>query len=165
MSALKDAKVLVVEEISNNLKESQALYVINYATLDVVSFQEIRKELAPNNALLKVYKNRQVKQALKNTEYANINDSLVLQNAYAFVKGDSLAALKTLVGLKKKFPALRIVSGIYENKVVDEKTLDEISKLPSFTESLMILGNSLLSPLKQLSIGLNELIKQGKISE
>ena len=90
MSALKDAKVLVVEEISNNLKESQALYVINYATLDVVSFQEIRKELAPNNALLKVYKNRLVKQALKNTEYANINEVLKYKGEAVYIKKDDL---------------------------------------------------------------------------
>ena len=54
-------------------------------------------------------------------------------------------------------------AGIYENKVVDAKELLEISKLPSFEESLMILGNALLSPVRNLSIGLNMLVEQGKI--
>ncbi|TPR53522.1 50S ribosomal protein L10 [Metamycoplasma neophronis] len=165
MSALRDAKVLVVDEIAKNLNESKALYVVNYKTLDVVSLQTIRNELAKAGVLLKVYKNRLVKQALSQLGKAELNDALVGQNIYAFAKEDDLSSLKTLVKFKKQFPALELVAGIYENNVVDAKALDEIAKLPSYEESLMILGNSLLAPIRNLAIGLNELVKQGKVSE
>ncbi|AZG68867.1 50S ribosomal protein L10 [Mycoplasma struthionis] len=165
MSALRDAKVVVVNEIVENFKESKALFVVNYKTLDVVSLQTIRAELAKSNVLLKVYKNRLVKQALNQLEFSELNDSLVGQNIFAFAKEDDLTSLKALAKFKKQFPAFELVSGIYENKVVDAKALDEISKLPSYEESLMILGNSLLSPIRNLAIGLNELVKQGKVSE
>ncbi|MBN4089552.1 50S ribosomal protein L10 [Mycoplasma enhydrae] len=165
MSALRDAKVLVVDEISKNLSESKAMYVVSYKTLDVVSLQVIRRELAKIGVLLKVYKNRLVKQALLKTEHSSLNDSLLGQNIFVFAKEDDLNSLKTLVKFKKQFPAFQLVAGIYENKVVDAKALDEISKLPSYEESLMILGNSLLAPIRNLAIGLNELVKQGKVSE
>ena len=58
---------------------------------------------------------------------------------------------------------MKIVSGIYENKVVDANSLIEISKLPSYEEALMMLGGSLLNPLKNLALGLNMLIEEGKI--
>ncbi|WP_027122632.1 50S ribosomal protein L10 [Metamycoplasma spumans] len=165
MSALRDAKVLVVDEIVKNLNESKALFVVNYKTLDVASLQTVRNELAKSGVLLKVYKNRLVKQALSQLGKEELNASLLGQNIYAFAKEDDLTSLKTLVKFKKQFPALELVAGIYENKVVDAKALDEISKLPSYEESLMILGNSLLSPIRNLAIGLNELVKQGKVSE
>lgn len=165
MSALRDAKVLVVDEIVKNLNESKALFVVNYKTLDVASLQTVRNELAKSGVLLKVYKNRLVKQALSQLGQEELNASLLGQNIYAFAKEDDLSSLKTLVKFKKQFPALELVAGIYENKVVDAKALDEISKLPSYEESLMILGNSLLSPIRNLAIGLNELVKQGKVSE
>ncbi|CRH45943.1 50S ribosomal protein L10 [Chlamydia trachomatis] len=165
MSALRDAKVLVVDEISKNLNESKALYVASYKTLDVASLQSIRRELAKFGVLIKVYKNRLFKQALMSTEQQSLNDLLVGQNLFIFAKADDLTTLKALVKFKKEFPALQLVAGIYENKVVDAKNLDEISKLPSYEESLMILGNLLLAPIKNLAIGLNELVKQGKVSE
>ncbi|TPE57560.1 50S ribosomal protein L10 [[Mycoplasma] falconis] len=165
MSALRDAKVLVVDEIAKNIEESKAVYVVNYKTLDVVSLQTIRNELAKAGVLLKVYKNRLVKQATPKFGYEAINDLLLGQNIYAFAKADDLSSLKTLVNFKKQFPALELVAGIYENQVVDATALSEISKLPSYEESLMILGNSLLSPIRNLAIGLNELVKQGKVSE
>ncbi|ENY68816.1 50S ribosomal protein L10 [Metamycoplasma auris 15026] len=165
MSALRDAKVLVVDEIAKNLNESKALYVAAYKTLDVAALQVIRRELAKHGVLLKVYKNRLVKQALKSNDNQSLNDFLVGQNIFVFAKEDDLSSLKALVKFQKDFPALELVAGIYENKVVDAKTLLEISKLPSYEESLMILGNSLLAPIRNLAIGLNELVKQGKVSE
>ncbi|BDX52654.1 50S ribosomal protein L10 [Metamycoplasma equirhinis] len=165
MSALRDAKVLVVDEIAKNITESKALYVVNYKTLDVASLQSIRNDLAKQGVLLKVYKNRLVKQSLNKLNHADLNDYLLGQNIYAFAKEDDLTTLKALVKFKKQFPAFELIAGIYENKVVDAKALNEIAKLPSYEESLMILGNSLLSPIRNLAIGLNELVKQGKVSE
>ncbi|MGX9339727.1 50S ribosomal protein L10 [Mycoplasma sp. 332] len=160
MSALRDAKVLVVDEISKNLNQSKALYVAMYKTLDVSSLQAIRRELAKYGVLIKVYKNRLVKQALLSTEHKTLNDYLVGQNIFIFANEDDLITLKALAKFKKEYPALQLVAGIYENKVVDAKNLEEISKLPSYEESLMILGNSLLAPIRNLAIGLNELVKQ-----
>ncbi len=165
MSALRDAKVLVVDEIAKNITESKALYVVNYKTLDVASLQSIRNDLAKQGVLLKVYKNRLVKQSLNKLNHADLNDYLLGQNIYAFAKEDDLTTLKALVKFKKQFPAFELIAGIYENKVVDAKALNEIAKLPSYEESLMILGNSLLSPIRNLAIGLNELVKQGKVLE
>lgn len=56
MSALRDKKTLVVDEITKNLKESKCLIVANYKTLNVVSLQKIRQALAEKGVFLKVYK-------------------------------------------------------------------------------------------------------------
>ena len=154
MSALRDKKTLVVDEITKNLKESKCLIVANYKTLNVVSLQKIRQALAEKGV---------VKHAIKALGFEAINKTLLEQNIYAFAKEDDLSAIKALVAFQKDFPALKIVSGIYENKVVDANSLIEISKLPSYEEALMMLGGSLLNPLKNLAVGLNMLIEEGKI--
>ncbi|RMA77559.1 large subunit ribosomal protein L10 [Metamycoplasma subdolum] len=163
MSALRDAKGLVVKEISDHLNQSKALYVLNYKTLDVKALQQIRNVVAGEGVLLKVYKNRLVKLAADSLKFGDINASLIGQNIYAFAKQDDLNALKAIVKNKKQFPALELVAGIYENKVVNAKELEEIAKLPSYEEALMILGNSLISPIRNIAIGLNMLIEQGKV--
>ena len=163
MSALRDAKTLVVKEIADHMKSSKALVVVNCQTLSVPQLQKIRQELSNNDIVFKMYKNRLVKLAAKQLKFEALNDFLVGQNIFAFAKSDDLAATKLLAKFQKDFSAIKFVAGIYENKVVDAKELLEISKLPSFEESLMILGNALLSPVRNLSIGLNMLVEQGKI--
>ena len=158
MSALRDAKTLVVKEIADHIKSSKALVVVNCQTLSVPQLQKIRQELSNNDVVFKMYKNRLVKLAAKQLKFEALNDFLVGQNIFAFAKSDDLAATKLLAKFQKDFSAIKFVAGIYENKVVLE-----ISKLPSFEESLMILGNALLSPVRNLSIGLNMLVEQGKI--
>ena len=58
MSALREAKNLVVKEITNHLKESKALVVVNCQSLTVVNLQKIRQELATKGVVFKMYKNR-----------------------------------------------------------------------------------------------------------
>ena len=53
MSALRDKKTLVVDEITKNLKESKCLIVANYKTLNVVSLQKIRQALAEKGVFSK----------------------------------------------------------------------------------------------------------------
>ncbi|MDC8913723.1 50S ribosomal protein L10 [Metamycoplasma hyosynoviae] len=163
MSILRDAKTLVVKEIAEHLKESKALVVVNCQTLTVPQLQQIRQEFAESNVLFKMYKNRLVKIAAKSLKFDELNEYLIGQNIFVFAKGDDLVALKILSKFQKEYKAIKYVAGIYENKVVDAKALEEISKLPSYEESLMILGNSLLTPIRNLAIGLNMLLEDGKI--
>lgn len=163
MSALREAKNLVVKEITNHLKESKALVVVNCQSLTVVNLQKIRQELVTKGVVFKMYKNRLFKHAASALKFDDLNKYLVGQNIFAFAKQDDLVAAKTLVNFQKEFPAIKLVAGIYENKVVCSKSLEEIAKLPSYEESLMILGSSLISPIRSLTIGLNMLVEQGKI--
>ena len=78
MSALRDKKTLVVDEITKNLKESKCLIVANYKTLNVVSLQKIRQALAEKGVFLKVYKNRLVKHAIKALGFEAINKTLFI---------------------------------------------------------------------------------------
>ena len=54
MSALRDAKTLVVKEIADHIKSSKALVVVNCQTLSVPQLQKIRQELSNNDVVFKI---------------------------------------------------------------------------------------------------------------
>ncbi|MBN0919218.1 50S ribosomal protein L10 [[Mycoplasma] gypis] len=163
MSDLRDAKVLVVNEITEALKNSQALVVAKYQGLNVDQLQELRKEAKANGVSVKVYKNRLFKHAATALGYEELNDHLVGANIYLFSNADDMQAAKVASNFAKKFQQLEVVAGIYENRVIDAQEVAVVASLPTYEEALMTLGSSLLAPLRQLSIGLDMLVKENKI--
>ncbi|MGX9340754.1 50S ribosomal protein L10 [Mycoplasma sp. 1573] len=163
MSDLRNAKVLVVDEITNALKNSHALVVARYQGLNVEQLQTLRKEAKALGVTLKVYKNRLVKQATPALGHEALNDYLTGANIYAFSNNDDMSAAKVIAKFAKEFPQLEVVAGIYENRVIDAQEVQVVASLPSYEEALMLLGNSLLAPLRNLSIGLDMLVKENKL--
>ncbi|QJR44110.1 50S ribosomal protein L10 [Mycoplasma miroungirhinis] len=165
MSDLREAKVLVVNEITRAIEQSKSVVVAKYQGLTVENLQELRKEAKAHGVSLKVYKNRLVKQATSKLNYEALNDYLVGANIYVFGNEDDISAAKVIANFAKKFQALEIVAGIYENRVIDAKEVAVVATLPTYEEALMILGNSLLTPLRQLGLGMKMLVDENKIQE
>lgn len=155
MNSIRKQKTELVEQLTTKLKNSTALVVFSYHGLSVPEFQELRNELYENNVELKVYKNRLVKIAAKNVGYDKLNEFLVGPNAFAISEKDDIAAAKIITKFAKTHESLKLITGIYENKVIGVDELKSIASLPSMEEALTILATSLMSPLRYISVGLN----------
>ncbi|QJG67106.1 50S ribosomal protein L10 [Mycoplasma phocoenae] len=163
MSDLRDAKVLVVNEITEMLENAKALVVANYQGLNVEQLQELRTEAKANGVSLKVFKNRLVKHAASKLNYDALNDHLAGQNIYVFGNDDDISAAKLVANFAKKHKKLEIVAGIFENKVINADQVKVVATLPTYEEALMTLGSSLLTPLRHLAMGLDMMVKENKI--
>ena len=157
MNSIKTEKHNVVDVIYKKLSNFDSLVVFSYHGLTVSAIQKLRKELNNSDIELKIYKNRLFKIAATKAGFPDISDYLLGPNAYALsVSGDSSPA-KIIAKFAKEYSSLKMIAGIYENKVVDSEMLAVIATLPSYEEALTMLASSLIAPLRYISVGLNML--------
>jgi len=164
MNANRQNKEAIVKEISQKLKDSQALVVATYAGLSVKEISQLRFELAEKGVEFKVYKNRLFKIAAKEAGL-DILESLTGPNAFAFGMEDDISPAKVIASFAKKHKVVKFVAGTYEGKVVGVEELNEIATLPTMEEALTKLALALMTPLKDTAIGLNMLVEEGHLKK
>ena len=148
--AVLSQKQAIVSEISDKMKNSDSTVVCEYRGLSVAEVTELRRNLREENVELKVYKNTMVERACEDCGFAELKDSLVGPNAFAF-SSDATAPARVLAKFAKKHKALVLKSGIIEGKVVDENTIKELSLLPNRDGMLSMLLSCLQSPVSSFA--------------
>lgn len=151
MALTKDEKSAVVNEVSSLLTESKMTVVANYKGITVKSIQALRKSAKENGTTVKVVKNRLVKQALKNVdtlkdvEVSELKEQLL----YAFNSTDEVAPAKALNDFAKNEPALEFIGAITaEGKFISKEEVKALASLPSKTQLIAGVINTLQSPLR-----------------
>ena len=91
-----------VQNLKEELNNSNSVIVSHYAGLSVKEIDELRKAMRDNKAKFKVTKNRLAKLALVDTQYENIADLFNGPTAVAY-SADSVAPAKISVEFEKKF--------------------------------------------------------------
>ncbi|UVD81480.1 50S ribosomal protein L10 [Mycoplasma iguanae] len=166
ISSLRKAKEKKVVEISSILKNASSLVIAEYRGLKVSEIEALRQELKNNGTKAKVYKNRLVKLAVdQQKDLEKLKSFLIGPNIFVFGAEDDLAPAKIVAKFAKKHPHIVIKGGIYENAVVNAEEVQKIATLPSYEEALTILASSLLSPIRQIGVGLKMLVDENKILE
>lgn len=136
-------KTAAVAELVEDFKSAQATILTEYRGLTVTLMKELRRSLG-GETKYSVVKNTLTKIAAKDAG-VDIDDSLLAgPSALAFIKGDPIAAAKSLKTFQKENPALVIKGGIYEGKRV---SAEEIMKLADL-ESREVLLSKLAGAMK-----------------
>jgi large subunit ribosomal protein L10 len=136
-------KTAAVAELVEDFKSAQATILTEYRGLTVTLMKELRRSLGAETKY-SVVKNTLTKIAAKDAG-VDIDDSLLAgPSALAFIKGDPIAAAKSLKTFQKENPALVIKGGIYEGKRV---SAEEIMKLADL-ESREVLLSKLAGAMK-----------------
>ena len=148
--ALLSSKQAVVSEITEKMKNSDSTVVCEYRGLTVAEVTELRRNLRAENVDFKVYKNTMVERAADELGFGDLKEALSGPNAFAFSE-DATAPARVLAKFAKKHKALVLKSGIVEGKVVDEKTIKELSLLPNREGMLSMLLSCLQSPVSSFA--------------
>jgi large subunit ribosomal protein L10 len=119
----KEAKV---REIAGELEGSQAAVLAGYRGLTVQDAAELRGALLEADTRFAVVKNRLAMLAVKEAGHEELTEFFDGPTAFAFVKGDPVAAAKSLVEQARKFPVIEIRGGFAEGRVL---TADDIRTL------------------------------------
>ena len=150
MALTKDQKSAVVAEVSELLTGSKMTVVANYKGVTVKSIQALRKKAKDSGTVVKVVKNRLVKQAigkvdsLKNVETNELKEQLL----YAFNSEDEVSPAKALSDFAKTEPALQFVGAITaEGKFISAEEVKALANLPSKNQLIAGIVNTLSSPL------------------
>ena len=154
-----DAKKEIVNNIVDNIKDSESVILFQYQGLTVADLSELRVKLREADATVKVYKNTLLKRAL---DELNINFEGFLEGPNAILFGKNLLEpIKVLADFAKDHEKLEIRVGIISGSVADLATINEYASIPSREGLLTMLAAGMMEHVRNLSIALN-LYAEGK---
>lgn len=143
-------KVAAVAEITNDFKESTAAVLTEYRGLSVAKLKELRRSLGQDSKY-SVVKNSLTAIAAKEAGVDAFDDQLAGPTAIAFIKGDAVAAAKSLTDFAKANPQLIIKTGIFEGKSLDASEVAALAALESREHQLARVAGILKAPMAALA--------------
>jgi large subunit ribosomal protein L10 len=150
MALNKEQKAAVVAEVRDLLLGSKLTVIAEYRGVDVKSMQSLRKSAKENSTIIKVVKNRLVKQALsQNDILKNVDTSkLKEQLLYAFNTEDEVAPAQALNSFAKTQPNLIFVGAITaDGNFIDANDVKQLADLPSKDQLRAQLIGTISAPL------------------
>ncbi|BAQ09192.1 50S ribosomal protein L10 [Bacillus sp. OxB-1] len=152
MSKVLEAKQAVVGEISDKLKASASVVVVDYRGLNVSQVTELRKQLREAGVDFKVYKNSMARRAAEAAGLEGLNEHLTGPNAIAFSTEDVVAPAKILNDFAKKNEKLEIKAGVIEGTIATEADVKALAELPSREGLLSMLLSVLQAPMRNFAL-------------
>ena len=156
-----ELKQPIVQEISEQMKDAQAVVVVDYRGLTVAEDTQLRKQLREAGVSYKVYKNTLVNFAIKGTEFGSLTENLEGPSAFAISTTDATAPARILAKFAKTAPALEIKAGVIEGTYYDADGMKTIATIPSREELLSKLLGSIQSPIANFARVINQIAEKG----
>lgn len=152
MSANKNIKEALVEEIKEKLQKAKTVVFVDYRGMTVADDTKMRANFRKSGAEYRVYKNRLMLRALNELGFTGCESYLEGTNAVAFGYEDEIAPAKICVESKTEKCELPIKFGIYNNKVVDATEIKKLASIPSREVLLAQLVGMLSAPMRGLAV-------------
>lgn len=154
MPTLSDKKA-VVEEITEQLNSSNAVYITKYTGMSVDDMGELRGKFREGNVHFKVYKNTLIKRAMEAIGgYEDLFPHLEDQNGFAFVEEELAAPAKVLKNYIKEKNKPEFKAALIDGDYYSQDQLDSLAAMKSKNEMIGDIIGLLLSPITNVVSGL-----------
>lgn len=154
----KQQKSEVIDFLTSEFKESQAIVVCDYKGLTHKQLESLRISAKENGAKVQVAKNTLVTVAVKNAELGDVE--LSGTNIFLWSE-DQISACKVADKFAQaNSEKFAIKSGIIEGEIADLDKVNAFAKLPSREELLGMLAATWMAPVTNFTIGLDALRKK-----
>lgn len=158
MSANFEAKKLVVEEITEKIKASKSVVLVDYNKLTVAEVSALRNKCKQANCEYKVYKNTLVRKALNDLGFKDFDSDLNGPTAVAF-GADETSAAKLMVAAAKDYEEKIVIkSAFLDNAYVDKAGVKALASMPSREELVAKMLGSMQAPVSNFVGVLNNLV-------
>ena len=154
----RDEKAAAIAELTEGLKEADAIFAVDYRGISVTDAAELRGKLREADAVFKVVKNRLAKRATADAGAEEIDDLLVGPTALTLINGDAVIAAKAIADFAKQHDELEYKGGIMDGAALDPDGFKAIARLPGLDVLHGQLVGTIASPLTGLVAGMNNLI-------
>jgi large subunit ribosomal protein L10 len=156
----RDQKATAVAEIAEQIKESGAVFAIDYRGITVAQVADLRDKLRETDATFRVVKNTLTERAADQADAEALKSLLAGPTALTFVRGDAAAAAKVIADFQKSTGGdlLPFKGGIMDGAAFDAAQITAISKLPSRQVLYGQLVGMVASPITGLARSLNGLV-------
>lgn len=151
-------KAAVIEEITADINEAQAVFAVDYRGITVSQVADVRAKLRESDTTFRVVKNTLTERAADQAGADALKELLDGPTALVFVKGDAAAAAKTLSDAAKETELLPFKGGLMDGNPLSVDDIKAISKLPSRDVLYGQLVGIVASPITGLARSLNGLL-------
>lgn len=141
------AKEVVVAEITEKIKSSKSVVLVDYNKLTVKEVSELRNKCRNANCEYKVYKNTLVRKALNDLGFNQFDGDLNGPTAVTF-GSDETGAAKVMVEASKTYDQkILLKSAFVDNSYVDKEGVKALASMPSREELVAKMLGSMQAPL------------------
>ena len=157
----KEQKAAVVEEVATQIKESEAVFAVDYRGISVPQAAELREKLNEAGARFRVVKNTLTIRAAEEAGAEDLKELLEGPTAFTFVApedGDVALAAKALDRFRREHDMLEFKGGRMSGEPLTVDELLALAKLPARDVLHGQLVGVVASPITGLVRGLNQLI-------
>ncbi len=155
----RDEKSAVIDQVAEQIQESQAVFALDYRGITVSQAAELRAKLREADASLRIVKNTLTERAADKAGAEGLKAFLDGPTAFTFVRGDAAMAAKALAAFRKEYELLEFKGGTMDGAEVTAEEITAISKLPSRDALNQQLVGVLAYPIGGLARTLNQLIQ------
>jgi len=158
LSANFEAKKVVVQEITEKLKSSKSVVLVDYNRLTVAEVSELRNKCRKAGCEYKVYKNTLVRKALNEMGFKDFDADLNGPTAVTFGSDETNAAKVMVAAAKDLEDKIVIKSAFVDNAYVDKAGVKALAAIPAREELVAKMLGSLQSPATNLVGVLNNVV-------
>jgi large subunit ribosomal protein L10 len=154
----RDQKAAAIAEIAGQLKESEAVFAVDYRGISVPQAAELRVRLRDADATFRVVKNTLTERAADEAGADTLKALLEGPTALTFVRGDAALAAKAIATFGRETDTLAFKGGLLNGDALEPEQIVAISRLPARDVLYGQLVGIVASPVTGLVRGLNALI-------
>jgi large subunit ribosomal protein L10 len=155
----REQKAATIAEIVGQIKESEAVYAVDYRGISVTQAAELRTRLRDADATFRVVKNTLTERAADEAGADGLKTLLAGPTALTFVRGDAALAAKALRDYARTTPELlAFKGGLLGTEAVDADQIRAIAALPAREVLYGQLVGIVASPITGLARTLNALV-------
>jgi large subunit ribosomal protein L10 len=155
----REQKAQVIQNVAGALRESSAVFAVDYRGISVAQAAALRTTLRGTDATFTVVKNTLAELAAGEVGADGLKPLLNGPTAMTFVRGDAAAAAKALRDFRRSTQntLLEFKGGWMDGQALSPEDVDAIAQLPSKEVLVGRLVGMIASPLSGLVTALNNL--------
>ena len=156
-------KVAILSEVVDRVKDSDYCFILDHGGETVANMAKLRVDLRKLDSRMLVVKNSFLAKAAKEKGWSDeVNAMLSGKTAIVTGHGEPTAVAKAIMEFVKNSNGKASVKGAdYDNKIVDAKMVEALSKVPGKNELRATLLMLLKEPATRLARVLSEKAKKG----
>jgi large subunit ribosomal protein L10 len=154
----REQKAAAIAEIVAQIKESEAVFAVDFRGISVPQAADVRTRLRDADATFRVVKNTLTERAADEAGADALKPLLEGPTALTFVRGDAATAAKAIAGFTRETQLLTFKGGLLEGDALDAEQILAISRLPARDVLYGQLVGMVASPITGLARGLNALL-------
>ncbi|MDP9344430.1 MAG: 50S ribosomal protein L10 [Actinomycetota bacterium] len=155
----REQKAAAVAEIADAIRESEAVYAVDFRGISVPQAAGLRTELRAADATFRVVKNSLTERAADAADAAVLKPLLEGPTALTFVRGDAAVAAKALAIFGRQTDLLAFKGGMLGGDALDSDQMRALSQLPARDVLYGQLVGVVASPITGVVRGLHALIQ------